>query len=256
MDITMNGKVALITGASKGIGAATARHLAGCGAKVALLARSADALEALAREIDGAQGAGTALALPCDVADWQAVSGAVARTVETFGGLDIAVNNAGLIDPIAMLEDTDPLAWGNVIDVNVKGVYHVIRAAIPPMKARGGGVVVNISSGAATSNLEGWAHYSASKAAVLSLTDSANRELKPHGIHVVGLSPGTVATDMQHAIKASGINPVSELDWDRHIPPEWVARAIVWLTTDAARQHDGGDFSIKTEEGRRAVGLV
>lgn len=256
MSIDLTGKVALITGASKGIGEATARHLADCGAKVALMARSAGPLERIAGEINAAHGEGTALALPCDVAEWRAVSEAVTQCVEGLGGVDIAVNNAGLIDPIALLDEGDPLAWGAVIDVNVKGVYHIIRAAAEPMKARGGGVIINISSGAATSNLEGWAHYSASKAAVLSLTGSANRELSPHRIRVVGLSPGTVATDMQRSIKSSGINVVSTMAWEDHIPPEWPARAIAWLTTDDARAYDGGDFSIKTDEGRRAVGLI
>lgn len=256
MTISMTGKTAFVTGASKGIGEATARHLAACGAKVALVARSAGPLQTIAEEIDSEHGAGTALALPCDVADYRAIHGAVEATVEAFGGLDLAVNNAGLIEPIALLEESDPAAWAAVIDVNVTGVYNVIRAAISPMKRGGGGVIVNISSGAATSNLEGWAHYSASKAAVLSLTGSANSELAPHGIHVVGLSPGTVATDMQRAIKSSGINRVSEMDWEAHISPDWVARAIAWLTTDAARSYDGGDFSLKSEEGRRAVGLI
>lgn len=81
-------------------------------------------------------------------------------------------------------------------------------------------------------------------------------EWADQGIRTVGLSPGTVATDMQVRIKTSGINPVSELDWEAHISPEWVAEAIAWLTQDAARGFDGTDFSLKTVEGRRAVGLV
>src|SRR3546814_10470034 len=129
-------------------------------------------------------------------------------------------------------------------------------AAIPIMEAQGHGVIVNISSGAATSPLEGWSHYCATKAAVLMLTRCVDKEYRDRGIHVVGLSPGTVATDMQRAIKASGINPVSRLDFSQHIPPEWPARAVAWLCTDAARESDGGDFSLKTENGRRRVGLV
>ncbi|MEO1193205.1 MAG: SDR family oxidoreductase [Pseudomonadota bacterium] len=246
----VTGKTVLITGASRGIGAAAARHLAAAGAKVALAARSKEAVERLASDL-GAQ----ALALTCDVADWDQASSAVAKTIETFGAIDGLVNNAGLIDPIARIEEVDPLAWDQVIDVNVKGAFHMLRAVAPGMVARGAGVVVNISSGAATSALEGWSHYCASKAALLSLTRTAHKELSPKGVSVVGLSPGTVATDMQRRIKQSGINPVSQLAWEAHIPTDYVARAIAYLLGPNGRQHDGGDFSIKTDEGRKAVGL-
>src|SRR3546814_19142162 len=93
-------------------------------------------------------------------------------------------------------------------------------------------------------------------AAVLILTCCVDKEYRDRGIHVVGLSPGTVATDMQRAIKASGINPVSRMDFSQHIPTEWPARAVAWLCTDAARELDGGDFSLTTEAGRWRVGLV
>jgi len=90
----------------------------------------------------------------------------------------------------------------------------------------------------------------------LSLTKCGHKEWADQGIGVVGLSPGTVATNMQTAIKKSGVNPVSDMDWSDHISPQWVAETIAWLTTDAARQYDGGDFSLKTEEARREVGLI
>jgi 3-oxoacyl-[acyl-carrier protein] reductase len=255
MNIDLSGKTALITGASKGIGAVTATHMAECGARVALLARSGGEIARIAAEINTTHGEGTALAIPCDVASWNAVSDAVAQIISTFGSLDLVVNNAGLIEPISRLEDSDPVAWGEVIDVNVKGVYNVIRAAAAQMRAQGSGVVVNISSGAATSALEGWSHYCSSKAAVLSLTACAHKELSDHGVRVVGLSPGTVATDMQVAIKASGINPVSQLDPGVHTSPEWVAKAIAWLATDAARPFDGGDCSLRSEDVRQAIGM-
>ena len=250
MDIDLSGKTALITGASRGIGAAGARAFAAAGADVVLAARSSGEIEALAGEIGE-----RARAVTCDVAEYASVERAVGVAVEAFGGLDILINNAGTIDPISRLELSDPEGWGTAIDVNLKGVYHGMRAAYAPMQARGGGVIVNISSGAATGVLEGWLHYCASKAGVLSLTKGAHLEWAERGIRVVGLSPGTVATDMQVAIRASGINRVSEMDWDAHIPPEWVAKAMVWLCTDAARHHDGGDFSLKTDEGRAEAGL-
>jgi 3-oxoacyl-[acyl-carrier protein] reductase len=256
MSIDLSGKSALVTGASRGIGDAAARHLADCGARVALLARSGSDIERIAGDINSTHGEGTALAIACDVADYSAVAAAVEQTISAFGSLDLIVNNAGLIDPISHLAESDPDAWGAVIDVNVKGVYNPIRAAAAQMKAQGSGVVVNISSGAASSHMEGWSHYCASKAAALSLTGTAHKELSGHGIRVVGLSPGTVKTDMQVSIKASGINPVSQLDPDVHIPPIWVAKCIAWLTTDAGRPYDGGDCSLRSEEVRAALGLT
>ncbi|MEL6785759.1 MAG: SDR family NAD(P)-dependent oxidoreductase, partial [Pseudomonadota bacterium] len=162
--IDLAGKTAIVTGASRGIGEAAARRLAAAGANVALLARSKDDMTRIASDMGD-----KAMAVPCDVADWAAVSVAFEQVNARFGGPHIVVNNAGLIDPIDRLEDVDPTGWAQLIDVNVKGVFHCIRAALAPMKAAGGGTIINISSGAATSPLEGWSHYCSSKAAVLML---------------------------------------------------------------------------------------
>lgn len=247
--ISLANKTAIVTGASRGIGAATVRTLANAGARVTLLARSSAAIEAIAKEIGE-----SALPLVCDVSQYADVRDAVAATLARFGRLDIVVNNAGTIEPVARIEDSDPVAWGQVVDVNVKGVYHVMQAAYPALQASGG-VVINLSSGAATGALEGWSHYCATKAAVLSLTRCGHKEWAEHGVRVVGLSPGTVATGMQERIRESGINPVSQLDHSAHIPPEDVARAILWLTQDASRHYDGTDFSLKSAEGRHEAGL-
>jgi 3-oxoacyl-[acyl-carrier protein] reductase len=246
-------KTVVITGASRGIGEAAARHLASLGANVVLAARSTGDIERIAKEIETA--GGTATAMACDVARNEDVKALVARTVELYGRLDVLVNNAGLIDPIARLADSDPDAWSQVVDVNVKGVYYGLRHAIPEMTARGGGTIINISSGAATGALEGWSHYCATKAAVLSLTRCTDKEYRGDGIRMIGLSPGTVKTDMQVAIKASGLNPVSQLDTSAHIPPEWVAQAIAYLCGPGGDAYLGTDFSLKTNEGRAAVGL-
>ena len=178
------------------------------------------------------------------------------HTQATFGAVDILVNNAGVIEPISRIETSDPAAWDKVIDINVKGVYHGIRAAVPHMLEKGAGTIVNISSGAATGALEGWSHYCASKAAALSLTRGADKELRDKGLRIVGLSPGTVATQMQVDIKASGINPVSQLDPSAHIPPEWVGEAICWLSTDAGDEYRGTDCSLRDEGVRKAIGLI
>lgn len=250
----LSGKAALITGASRGIGEATARVLANAGVAVALTARTTAAIEAVAEEIRAA--GGHAIAIGCDVADYGAVEAATTQTREAFGRLDILVNNAGVIDPVAHLGYSDPAAWGQVIDINVKGVYHGARAVLPGMVDAGGGVIINISSGAATSAIEGWSHYCASKAAVLMITRMLEKEYGDKGIRAIGLSPGTVATDMQRVIKKSGINPVSQLAWEAHIPPDWVARAIAWLATADAAEFAGGDVSLRQEDIRRRAGLI
>lgn len=252
--IDLTGKTAVITGASRGIGKATAMHLAGLGATVVLTARNASQISDIASEIN--ESGGHALAIPGDVSNLHDVQNLIKKTVSETGRLDILVNNAGLIDPIARLADSDPETWCKIVDVNYKGVYYGLRFAIPEMLNLNGGTIINISSGAATGALEGWSHYCSTKAAVLSLTRVADKEYRQDGIRVIGLSPGTVTTDMQVQIRASGINPVSQLDPSVHISPEWVARAIAWLCTPDADQHRGTDFSIKTKEGRAAVGLV
>ncbi|MGK7654081.1 SDR family oxidoreductase [Roseovarius sp. B08] len=246
----MQDKTVMITGASRGIGAATARHFAALGANVVLAARSTAAIEEIASEIGD-----RALAVSCDVSRYDDVSAAVAAATDRFGGLDVLIGNAGVIEPIAHLSDVDPDAWDKVIDINLKGVFHGMRAALPVMKQAGSGTIITISSGAATSALEGWSHYCASKAAALMLTRAADKENRDHGIRVLGLSPGTVATDMQHQIKASGMNPVAQLDWSDHIPPDWPARALAWMCTPEADGWLGQDISLRNEDIRLAVGL-
>ena len=250
----LEGRAAVVTGASRGIGAAAARELARQGVSVVLAARTLAEIEAVAGEI--VAGGGKAEAIACDVARYADLEAAVACCRKAFGGLDILVNNAGVIEPIARLGESDPAAWGQAADINFKGVYHGLRAAIPVMEAQGGGVIVNVSSGAATSALEGWSHYCASKAAALMLTRCAHKEYGDKGIRVVGLSPGTVATDMQRSIKASGVNPVSQLEWEAHIPPDWPARAIAWLCTEAAGPHAGEDVSLRDQQIRKRIGLA
>jgi len=247
----IKGRTVLITGASRGIGAAAARAFAAAGANVVLAARDRAAVERIAAEIGDA-----AVGLACDVTDMAQVQAAVDLAVARFGALDVLIGNAGVIEPIARLDAADAADWGRAIDINLKGVFHGMRAALPVMQAQGRGTIITISSGAAHNPLEGWSGYCASKAGAAMLTSCAHLEAGAAGVRVMGLSPGTVATDMQRSIKDSGINPVSKLDWSQHISPEWVGEAIAWLTTGAGRAYDGDDFSLKTEESRRAVGLI
>lgn len=249
-EIDLTGQTAVVTGSSRGIGSAAVKRLAKAGANVVLLARSETDIRKISEEI-GAK----SLALKCDVSDWNDVESAFSQAHERFNSIDILVNNAAVIEPVARMADADPEAWAHAIDINLKGVFHCIRAALPLMLGNGG-TIINISSGAAVTALEGWSHYCSSKAAVLSLTKCVYKEYNFKGIRCVGLSPGTVATEMQKTIAASGINPVSQMEWSTHLPPEAIGEAITWLCTDAARKYDGKDFSLSTSEGRLAVGLV
>ena len=246
----MVGKTVLITGASRGIGAAAARAFAGAGANVALVARGTDAIADLAGEIGK-----NALAVPCDVSRHAEIEAAIAATARTFGGLDVLINNAGVIDPIGHLSDNDPDEWSRTIDINLKGVMYGIHAAMPGMIAQGHGTIITISSGAAHGPVEGWSAYCASKAGAYMLTRVADHEARDKGLRIMGLSPGTVATDMQRDIKASGINPVSQLDWSDHIPPEWPAQALLWMCTADADAHLGTDVSLRDPDIREKVGL-
>ncbi|MBF9059618.1 SDR family NAD(P)-dependent oxidoreductase [Rhodobacterales bacterium HKCCSP123] len=250
MPDSMTGKTVAITGASRGIGAAAARSFAEAGANVVLMARDREAITALAGEIGP-----TALAVPCDVTRYWEVEAAVAAAADTFGGLDVLVSNAGVIEPISHIASADPVAWDHLIDINLKGVFHCARAAVPLMLARGGGTIINISSGAAVNALEGWSAYCTSKAGVKMFTACLHKELGDKGIRALGLSPGTVATDMQREIKASGVNPVSQLDWSDHIPPEWPARALVWMCGPEADPWLGDDISLRDPDVRKAVGV-
>ena len=247
----MSGKVVLITGASRGIGAAAARAFAGSGAKVALLARSTGEIETLAAEIGA-----NAIALPCDVSNYDDVCDAVAKTESAFGPLDVLIGNAGLLDPISHLATADPDAWDKTIDVNLKGVFYGMRAVIPGMIERGSGTIITISSGAAHGPVEAWSSYCSSKAGAYMLTRCADKENREHGLRILGLSPGTVATDMQRDIKASGINPISQLEWSDHIPPEWPARTLVWMCSPAADEFLGDDISLREDSIREKVGLI
>ena len=248
-----SGRVALVMGASRGIGRAAAEVLAGYGAHVALGARGVDAAESVAAGIREAGGSAEAHA--CDVTDFAAVRALVDRVATERGRLDLVVNNAGVIEPLARLADSDPEQWSLAVDVNLKGVYHAMRAALPRMIEARAGTIVNLSSGAANGALVGWSHYCATKAGAQRLTQVAHEEAGEHGVRVIGLSPGTVATDMMGKIRDSGINAVSRLDWSAHIPPEWAGEAVAYLFGPGGDAHLGTDFSIKTPEGRAAVGL-
>ncbi|PZX11990.1 SDR family oxidoreductase [Celeribacter halophilus] len=247
----LDGKTVAITGASRGIGEATARLFASEGANVALIARSKPAISAIADDIGP-----RALAVPCDISDYAAVDAAMQSIEEHFGPVDILINNAGVIDPIGDLKALDPEAWSQLIDINVKGVFYAMRRVVPTMVARGGGTVLTISSGAAHRPVEGWSAYCTSKAGAAMLTAMLDLEERANGIRAIGLSPGTVATRMQREIKASGINAVSQLDWSDHVPPDWPAQALLWMCSAEADAHLGEELQLRDEDFRRKIGVV
>jgi NAD(P)-dependent dehydrogenase (short-subunit alcohol dehydrogenase family) len=249
----LHGKAAIVTGASRGIGAATAAELASAGVSVILAARSESQIRHNANEIRD-QG-GHAEAVTCDVSQYKDVQALISHCESTYGRMDLLINNAGVIDPIGHLSTSDPDTWAHAADINFKGVYFGMRAALPIMMSQNNGVIVNVGSGAAHSPLEGWSHYCSSKAATHMLTRCADKEVAATGVRVISLSPGTVATDMQVLIKASGINPVSQLDVSDHIDPRWPAKAILWLCTEDAAEFAGTEVSLRDQQIRDRIGL-
>jgi ribitol 2-dehydrogenase len=190
MDRPLSGKVAVITGASSGIGRATARALARSGAKVALAARSSDRLEALAAEI-GAQAA----AFPTDVTRGAEVSRLVAGARERFGPIDILFANAGIYIPGKVAEG-DPDAWANLMDVNVNGVLRCVHAVLPEMIGRRTGDVLVTSSISGLVDIAWEPVYSASKHAIQGFVHTLRRQVAPHGLRVLSIAPGKVANEL------------------------------------------------------------
>ena len=248
MDLT--GKTVLITGASRGIGEASVSEFIHAGANVVLTARSGADINRIAAPFGD-----RALAIAGDIADPDFVNTMIDQTIAHFGQLDVVINNAAALHPIARIEDADIDEWSKLIDINVKGVFYTTKAALPHMMKTGEGVILTVSSGAAHNPLEGWSAYCASKAAAAMMTRSLHLEYGWHGISSMGLSPGTVATQMQREIKASGMNPVSELDWSDHVPPSWPAKAMVYMCQNA-KQFAGQELALRDPDLRKAIGVA
>ena len=194
MAAELQGKVAAVTGASSGIGEATALALAAAGASVAVGARRADRLDALVQRIEA--GGGTAVALPADVGDEAAARSFVIDAGERLGGLDILVNNAGvmLLGPV---DGADTGEWRRMIDVNVLGLLYCTHAALPLMRERGGGHIVNISSVAGRHAAAGAAVYNFTKFGVSGFSEALRQEALHAGIRVTAIEPAYVETELQ-----------------------------------------------------------
>jgi 3-oxoacyl-[acyl-carrier protein] reductase len=250
---SLTGKVIIVTGASRGIGAAAAAALAQQGARVMLTARNGEMTGDVARRINEA--GGSAAATACDVSDYAAVEALVRETESRFGKIDALINNAGVIEPIVTIADSDPAAWARNIEINLIGAYNPIRALLPRMIKAGGGTIVNVSSGAAIRPLEGWSAYCTGKAGLAMLTRAIMLENAANGIRVFGFQPGTTDTDMQVAIRASGINMISKIPRENLTPVAHPAAAIVYLCTPAADDLNGQEFSLRDELFRARLKL-
>ena len=200
----LKNKNALITGAGKGIGKAIALALAKEGVHVILVARTKDEIESVAIKARSLRV--KALAITADVADINSVNVAIEKALAEFGTIDILVNNAGIAAFGKFLE-LEPTDWERIIQVNLMGTYYVTRAVLPNMIERQTGDIINISSTAGLSGNALTSAYSASKFAVLGLTDSLMQEVRKHNIRVTALTPSTVATDMAKELKLTDGNP-------------------------------------------------
>lgn len=200
----LKNKNALITGAGKGIGKAIALALAKEGVNIILVARTQDEIDSVAAKVRSLRV--KVLAITADVADINSVNAAVAKALAEFGTIDILINNAGIAAFGKFLE-LEPTDWERIIQVNLIGTYYVTRAVLPNMIERQTGDIINISSTAGLSGNALTSAYSASKFAVLGLTESLMQEVRKHNIRVTALTPSTVATDMAKDLKLTDGNP-------------------------------------------------
>jgi len=234
LDPRFDGRVALVTGGTSGIGRATVLAFARRGAKVAVVGRDRERGETVVR--DALAAGGEACFLSADVASPAELERLVPAALERFGRLDIAFNNAGYQEPRGLLGDQPPAAYDAVFDTNLRALFLAMQAEIAAMLAAGGGVIVNNASVSGVRNANpGFALYSASKAAVLSLTRSAAMEYAERGIRINAVSPGRVTTPMMLASKVADMEVVAAgLPLRRMGKPEEVAAAVVWLASEAA----------------------
>lgn len=231
-----DGKVVLVTGAASGIGRASVRLFAAEGARVVAADIDLDGAEATAELVRG--DGGEALALPVDVADPAAVAEMVARTVEAYGRLDVAHNNAGIMGAGADVADMDDDVWRRGIDVMLSGVFYCMKHEIPHLEAAGGGAIVNTSSGAGLIGFPGQANYVAAKHGVIGLTRAVALEVIGKGIRVNAICPGTARSRMvdewmdgsaEAEADIAALHPIGRI-----AEPEEIARAAVWLASPAA----------------------
>ena len=229
MQIDLSGKVALVTGSTRGIGREIATVLSGCGARIAVVGREKQKADAVAAELGGG-----AIGFGCDVSDPPAVTQLVADVESAFGSLDILVNNAGLTrDNIIMrLKDED---WDAVLDANLRGAFATIRAASKGMMKRRWGRIINISSVVGIIGNKGQANYAASKAGLIGLTKTIAKELASRNILVNAIAPGFIETEMTDAMTPEARKGlIDAIPLGRLGAPADVAQAVAFLSSDYA----------------------
>lgn len=236
-DSQLRGKVAIVTGAGRGIGRAIALAYARQGAAVCCAARSMGQVQETAAQIC-AEG-GRAIAVCTDVADFESVERMVREAEEAFGGLDIVVINAGVGGVQQSVEASDPQTWRTTIEVNLIGAYHCAKAAVPALKRRGGGKVIAVGSGLGQRGIAGVSDYACSKAGLWMLTRVLAQELAQHGISVNQLIPGPVVTQMTGDQMARN---TFEGEWAKS--PEDVAPLALFLATQPEPGPTGQNFSL------------
>jgi NADP-dependent 3-hydroxy acid dehydrogenase YdfG len=219
-------KVVVITGASSGLGEATARRLSAAGAKIVLGARRTKLLDALAGELTG--NGGSAIAITTDVTDRGQVKALADAAVKTYGRVDVMINNAGLM-PQAPLERLKVEEWDRMIDVNIKGVLYGIAAMLPYMKEQKSGHIVNVSSVAGHKVGPGFAVYAATKHAVRALSEGVRQEVKPYNIRTTVISPGAVATELPNGVTdPATAERIKKFYADVAVPADSFARAVAF----------------------------
>jgi NADP-dependent 3-hydroxy acid dehydrogenase YdfG len=220
------GKIVVITGASSGLGEATARMLSRYGAIVVLGARRVNRIQSLADELSGT-GSAKALAIATDVTHSDQVKNLVDQAVQSYGRIDVMINNAGLMphSPIERLKIED---WDRMIDVNIKGVLYGIAAALPYMKQQKSGHFINVSSVAGHKVRPGGVIYSATKHAVRVISEGLRQEVKPYNIRTTVISPGAVATELPESATEPDIREDLRKSYQGAIPADSFARAVVF----------------------------
>ena len=237
------GKVAIITGASRGIGAAAARAFAAAGAAVALAARDESALAAVVEQITAS--GGRALAVPTDVGDPDAVQRLVQRTTETFGRLDAAFNNAGAGHMPKPLAEVAVDEFDSTVRTHLRGVFLCMKYEIPAMLASGSAAIVNMSSGAGLRGVRGIGAYVASKHGIIGLTKSSALDYAQQGIRINAVAPGPIGTKRLTALTDEQLSPVARaVPMQRVGRPEEVAATVVWLCSDQASFITGATIPI------------